>query len=177
MKIIINALAVSVLAISMAVAVSCHAAEINDVADVVSSQPLVRQVSDTRQNCTSEVVQEQIQGSYNQPQQKSYVGAAVGAVTGGIIGNQVGQGQGKTASTAIGAAVGALVGDNMSNSQPQGQYQPQMQSRTIQRCQPYTTTQDVPNGYEVTYRYKGKVGRTHMQYQPGQQINVGINAQ
>lgn len=176
MKIIINAVAVSFLAIAMTVAVACHAAEINDVADVVSAQPLMRQVSETRQNCTSEVVQEQVQGSYNQPQQKSYVGPVIGAITGGIIGHQVGRGTGNTVSTAAGAAVGAMVGDNMSNNQPQ-QYQPQVQTRTIQRCQPYTTTQDVPNGYEVTYRYKGKIGRTHMQYQPGQQINVGINAQ
>lgn len=175
MQIIINAVAVSGLAIAMTVGMACHAAEINDVAEVISAQPIMRQVSETRQNCTSEVVQEQVQGSNNQSS-RSYVGPIIGGVAGAFVGREIGQGNGRTAATVAGAITGTMVGESISNGQ-QGQSSPQYQTRTIQRCQPYTTTQDVPNGYEVTYRYKGMTGRTYMQYQPGQQINVGINAQ
>lgn len=167
-----------ILAVLLASVFSAQAVDFSDMADVVSVQPLTRQVSETRQSCTTEVVQEQvISGGYQQPQQKSYAGPIVGGVTGAIIGNQVGRGDGKTAATAIGAAVGAMVGDSMSNNQPQYQQQPQVQSRNVQRCQPYTTTHTVSDGYDVTYKYNGKIGRTTTQYYPGQQIRVGITAQ
>lgn len=161
----------TILSMCLFASITGFAAEINDVAQVVSYNPITRQVQETRQECYDEQIQES-----SQPQQSSgsYVGPIIGGIAGGILGNQVGGGSGRTAATVGGAIVGTMVGSNMSNNSQQTQ---QTQTRTVQRCRPVTMMKDVPNGYDVTYRYNGKEGRTTTQFQPGQTIRVGISAQ
>lgn len=145
-----------------------HGAEINDVADVVSSTPIFRQVREMRQECYDEQIQE------STPESKSYVGPIIGGITGGLLGNQVGHGNGQMAATAGGAIIGTIVGSNVANS---SDTQPKTQIRTIQRCRPITSIREVISGYDVIYSYNGKEGHTFMQNQPRQTIRVGVSAQ
>lgn len=144
-----------------------YSAEINDVATVVSVTPIYRQISDTRQECHEEHVQEPASSDNS-----SLAGPIIGGIAGGILGNQIGQGNGRIAATAGGAIVGTIVGSKVANSQ-----NAQPQNKVIQHCHPITTTRDIIDGYGVTYRYNGKEGHTITQQQPGQTIRVGITAQ
>ena len=157
--------------ILMMITSSVFAAEINDVADVVSVTPRTRQVQEQRQECYTEQVQES--APQGQPE-RSYGGQIIGGVAGGLLGSQVGQGNGRVAAATAGAITGTIVGGNLSNNQ---QSQPQSRTRDVQRCRPVYETREVVDGYDVVYNYNGRTGRTVTRREPGRVIGVGISAQ
>ena len=72
-----------------------------DFGQVISSTPIIQQVSTPRQVCTTEQVVVQ--------QSKSGAGAVMGAIAGGAMGNAVGGGSGKAAATVLGIVGGAMI--------------------------------------------------------------------
>jgi uncharacterized protein YcfJ len=74
-----------------------------EVGRVISSTPVVQQVTVPRQTCGNEVV----------PGQKSGAGALMGAIAGGAAGNAIGDGSGRAAATILGLFGGAILGDRI----------------------------------------------------------------
>ena len=128
-------------------------------ARVVSTTPVIQQVTVPRQVCNTEqaVVQ----------QQKSGAGALMGAIAGGALGNAVGGGSGKTAATVLGIIGGAVVGDNIEGAPP-------AQVQNVQHCRMQNFYESRTVGYNVAYEYAGKQYSVQMPQDPGQRILLQI---
>jgi uncharacterized protein YcfJ len=104
--------------------------------------------------------------------QDKVVGTVAGALIGGVLGNQVGAGSGKTLATLAGAAAGGYAGNKVQgNMQANDTY-----TTTERRCHTVTDSQEVMDGYEVTYRLGGSEGKVRMDHAPGETIPV-VNGQ
>lgn len=126
---------------------------------VISSTPIIQQVSVPRQVCTTEQVTVQ--------QPKSGAGAIVGAIAGGAMGNAVGGGSGKAAATVLGLIGGAALGDAIEGG-------PAAQTQNVQRCRMQTFYEPRTVAYNVTYEYAGKQYAVQMPYDPGPSIQLQI---
>lgn len=135
------------------------AAQSQETARVISSTPVIQQVTVPRQVCTETPVV--MQG------QRSGVGTVVGAVTGGIIGSQVGNGSGQAIATAIGVIGGAILGDQIEGD-------PAPVVRTASSCTQQVTYENRVVGYNVVYEYAGRQYTTQMNSDPGSQLNIQI---
>ena len=138
-----------------------------DVGRVISSTPIIQQVSVPRQICNTEQVAVQ--------QPKSGAGAVMGAIAGGAMGNAIGNGGGRAAATMIGIMGGAIVGDRVEGA-------PQTQFQNVQRCSTQTFYETRPMAYNVVYEYAGKQYSVQMPQDPGPTIQlqiapVGVNSQ
>ena len=134
------------------------ASDFVDIAQVISSRPIIERVTESRQVCDPVPAQ---QSSGN-----SIVAPILGGVVGGLLGHQVGRGSGQTAATIIGAAGGAVAGSAIANN---ANAQPAQQCRMVQ------TSRDVVNGYDVIYRYNGRDANVKLPYSPGSTIRVGVS--
>lgn len=128
-------------------------------AHVISSTPVIQQISVPRQVCTTEQVAVQAP--------KSGAGAIMGAIAGGAMGNAVGGGSGKAAATVLGIIGGAMVGDNIEGA-------PQAQVQNVQRCRTQTFYENRTVGYNVAYEYAGKQYSVQMPYDPGATLQLQI---
>lgn len=134
----------------------------SDYGRVVSTTPIIQNVSQSRQVCHDETV------SVAAP--RSGVGALIGGVAGGLLGHTIGRGNGNTVATAAGAFTGAIVGDRLDNDDNPSSTQVQ------RRCQIVREPQEQVMGYRVVYEYAGKQYRTRMAQEPGQWIPVSVQA-
>jgi uncharacterized protein YcfJ len=151
-------------------AVVAHAETFVDNARVRAVEPQYEDVATPRQECTTQVVNEQrpIGGGPN------YGGAVVGGVVGGLLGNQVGRGHGREAATAAGAVVGAITGDRMANNQPQ-QYE--VVPREVTSCRTISDMQARLTGYRVSYDWRGQEYSTFMRSNPGPTLQVRVSVE
>lgn len=138
-----------------------------DVGRVLSSTPVMQQVSVPRQVCSTEQVAVQAQ--------KSGAGALLGAIAGGAMGNAVGGGAGRAAATVMGVIGGAVVGDRVEGAPP-------VQMQNVQRCAMQTFYENRPVAYNVVYEFAGRQYAVQMPNDPGPTIAlqvspVGGNAQ
>lgn len=107
--------------------------------------------------------------------QRGYSDAHViaGTIVGGVVGNQFGKGSGNTAATVAGALLGgALVHDaerSRSAARP-SQRVPVRHCETVYRIERRRELV----GYDVTYRYQGRVYHTHTRHDPGDRIPVQV---
>ncbi len=131
-----------------------------DYGQVISSTPIIQQVSVPRQVCTTEQVVVQ--------QPKSGAGAVMGAIAGGAMGNAVGGGSGKTAATILGIVGGAMIGDSVEGSSP-------AQVQDVQRCTTQTFYENRTVAYNVVYEYAGKQYSVQMASDPGPTIQLQIS--
>lgn len=151
-------------------AVAAHAESFFDNARVRSVEPQYENITTPRQECSTQVVNEQraVGGGQN------YGGAVVGGVVGGLLGNQVGRGHGREAATAAGAVVGAITGDRMANSQPQ-QYE--VVPREVTSCRTVNDVQPRLTGYRVNYDWRGQQYSTFMRDNPGPTLQVRVSVE
>jgi uncharacterized protein YcfJ len=138
-----------------------------EVGRVISSTPIIQQVGQPRNVCTTEQVAVQ--------QPKSGAGALMGAIAGGAVGNAIGGGTGQVAATMLGIFGGAIVGDNIEG-------QPMAQVQNVQRCSTQTFYENRTMGYNVVYEYAGKQYSVQMPSDPGPTVQlqitpVGANSQ
>jgi uncharacterized protein YcfJ len=133
---------------------------------VISSTPVVQQVTVPKQICTTTQVQ---------TFQPSGGGALLGAVIGGAIGNQFGRGQGRVASTAAGALGGGLIGNQIESQNGYYVSQPTQQCRTENTLENRTVAQN------VLYEYAGQRFTVEMpatgDFRPGTQIALQVAPQ
>jgi uncharacterized protein YcfJ len=131
-----------------------------DVGRVISSTPIVQQVGQPRNVCTTEQV------SVQQP--KSGAGALMGAIAGGAMGNAVGGGSGKAAATMIGLMGGAIVGDSIEG-------QPMAKNQNVQRCTTQTFYENRTVAYNVVYEFAGKQYSVQMPNDPGPTVQLQVS--
>lgn len=131
-----------------------------DVGRVLSSTPVMQQVSVPRQVCTTEQVAVQ--------PQKSGAGALLGAIAGGAMGNAVGGGAGRAAATVVGVIGGAVVGDRVEGAPP-------VQMQNVQRCAVQTFYESRPVAYSVVYEFAGRQYSVQMPNDPGPTIALQVS--
>lgn len=142
-----------------AAVLSCIASQAQEVGRVISSTPIIQQLGQPRNVCTTEQV--------SVPAPKSGAGALMGAIAGGAMGNAVGGGGGKAAATMIGILGGAIVGDNIEGA-------PMAQTQNVQRCSVQTFYENRTVAYNVVYDYAGKQYAVQMPNDPGPTIQLQI---
>jgi uncharacterized protein YcfJ len=97
----------------------------------------------------------------------------VGAVIGGVIGHQFGSGRGNDAATAAGAFIGA--NHAAAHSYRNGRVVEREVLET--RCETVRSAryESRLEGYDVTYRYQGRLYQTRTDYDPGKRIKVRVD--
>ncbi len=152
-----------------------------EYAKVISATPIYRsvRVNNPRQECTDD------RNGYNRSaynDRGNYAiapdtaGALIGAIAGGVVGHQFGKGKGRDAATVAGVLLGAGIGHQEGNRRNNSGYS---QSGYQQRCntrQSSYVDQRV-DGYDVTYKYDGRLYHTQMPYDPGNRIAVSVDVQ
>lgn len=136
-------------------ALGCVGVGAQEVGRVISSTPVIQQVSVPRQSCANEVV----------PGQKSGGGALMGAIAGGAAGNAIGDGSGRAAATVLGLFAGAILGDRI-----EGGGQPQ----NVQRCVTQNFIENRTVAYNVVYEYGGKQYQVQMPQDPGPTVQLQV---
>lgn len=131
-------------------------------AEVLGVKPIVHKTRTPRQECHDEAVTRQAPVK----DEHQIIGTVAGAVIGGVIGHQIGGGTGKELATVAGAAGGGYAGNRV---------QKNLQDRdtvtsTEQRCETVYDTAEKEAGYEVRYRFDGKVATVHMDRDPGPRL-------
>ncbi len=148
-----------------------HQGHFQDMAKVVSVEPIYRTVEITtpERHCWDEDVQ------HYQPNQHSYTGTVLGGIIGGVVANKVsrGHGRGRDVATVAGALLGSSIGHDISHKNNGGYYT----TSTERRCEvnERTTYEEELVGYDVTYRYKGRLFTTRTQEHPGKRIPVMVD--
>lgn len=150
-----------------------------DYAEVVSVDPIIDRVQRPvyRDECWQEPV------TYREPVRyrgghRDRAPAVLGGIIGGLVGNQFGHGSGRDAATLAGAALGyAAVRDSQRHYgggyYSGGRQYTTYEQRCAQRAQ-YVSDEQV-SGYDVTYRYNGRLYRTVTDYHPGDSIRVRVD--
>ena len=149
-----------------------HRERFQDTAKVIEAEPVYRtvEVSHPERHCWDEEVTRQ------QPKHHSYTGTILGGIIGGVVANKVssGRGRGKDVATVAGALLGSSIGHDISHKNSRGGYTTTSLER---RCEVthHTTYEEKLVGYDVTYRYKGRLFTTRTQEHPGKRIPVVVN--
>jgi uncharacterized protein YcfJ len=150
-----------------------------DEAEVISVDPIIEQVSEPsdREVCWSEPV------TYREPvrRRRSNSGPLLGAIIGGVIGHQFGSGHGRDAATVAGAAIGysAVKDEQRHQDYRYGRYGERVVHTNEQRCRVETDyhSEERVLGYDVAYRYNGRVYHTRTDAHPGDTIRVRVDVQ
>lgn len=124
----------------------------NQYATVISSYPILENISIPTQNCTPVFIKTQ-----------DPYAPIIGGVIGGLIGNQFGKGSGKTIATISGSLVGTHIGSNHYNN------------FWGQSCQTSFQTKTVVNSYQVRLSYQNNIFEQTMNWNPPIGTNLPIN--
>ncbi len=144
--------------------------ELYDYARVIDVRPIYREirVSQPVRECWDEPVYHTHGGH------KSASGMLAGGLIGGIIGHQIGKGRGNKVATAVGTLIGAQIGHEAVN----GHVKPHRETVVgyEERCKTrhQVSYEEVVDGYDVTYKYRGRSYQVQMPYDPGKRIKMRI---
>ena len=139
-----------------AMGLAAFGASAQEYGNVVSSVPVIQQVSVPRTVC-----QPVAQG----PVSTTGGGAVVGGLTGAGVGSMIGQGSGNAAAIAAGTIIGAIVGNNV-------EAQNQRYAQTVPQCYTQNTLENRTVAYDVTYEYRGQQFSARMPYDPGRTVQL-----
>ena len=133
-------------------------------AEVLDVVPVRKSYSTPREVC------EQVTRVHEVPQQDPdrVTGKLLGAVIGGVVGHQFGGGRGKDAATAGGAILGGMIGDKVQRDRQQAK----RYTTTENHCYSVNDTREKIIGYDVSYRYDGRVEVIRLGYQPETRVPV-----
>ena len=134
-------------------------AQSQEMARVLSSTPVVTQVSVPKQVCSETHV---ITAA-----PKSGAGAVMGAIAGGAIGNNIGGGSGRALATAAGVIGGAIFGDSIEGAPPPV-------ARQVTSCTNQISVENRVTAYNVLYEYGGKQYSSQLPNDPGPNLPVQI---
>jgi uncharacterized protein YcfJ len=143
--------------------------DLYEYATVLDARPLYREVkvSKPERECWDEPVYHTRRGH------RSAGGMLVGGLIGGIVGHQVGKGRGNKVATAMGTLIGAQIGHQVVNADVQTE-------RTLAGYEEHCKTrhqvsyEEVLEGYDVTYEYRGGQYQLVMPYDPGEHIKMRV---
>ncbi|MGC1176176.1 glycine zipper 2TM domain-containing protein [Polaromonas sp.] len=137
---------------------AASASAMDILARVISSTPVVQQVSVPQQVCTTQPMITQAP--------PSGAGAVMGALAGGAMGNAVGDGGGRALATVIGLVGGAMVGNNIEGNRNQVQ--------NVQQCGTQTSYENRTTHYNVVYEYADKQYTIQMPNDPGLYVRLQV---
>ncbi len=143
-----------------------------DHAKVVEVRPIYREVrvSTPVRECYDEPVYHTESGH-----PKSAGGMLAGGIIGGIIGHQIGDGRGRKIATAVGTLVGAQIGHDAVNGHRR-HAEPELAGyREHCTTRQRVSYEEVVDGYDVTYKYRGRHYNIEMPYHPGKRIKVRVD--
>lgn len=142
-------------------AVSAVSAQAAEYGRVISSIPVVAQVTSPQRSCwTEETVVRQPGG---------HGGAVIGGIFGALLGNSFGRGSGNVAATAAGAVLGAAAGSSVDDARSDVQ--------TVRRCEVTNSSEQRTVGYDVTYEYAGQRYTTRMASDPGEWVPIRVTVE
>ncbi len=166
--------AITLAAILLATSVAAQAGpreRFQDTAKVISAEPIYRTVEITtpERHCWDEEVE------HYHANQHGYTGTVVGGIIGGVVGHKISRnrGRGRDMATVAGALLGSAIGHDMSHNKRGGYYT----TSTERRCEvtERVSYEEELVGYDVTYRYKGRLFTTRTDEDPGERIPVRVN--
>ncbi len=144
-----------------------------DYAKVVRAEPIYRQVrvSEPVRDCRQVPVYHTRSHS-----SKSASGMLAGGLLGGIIGHQVGKGRDKRVATAVGTLIGAQIGHEAVNGHGDAGHRSREIVGYEKHCETHQEVryEEVLDGYDVTYKYRGRHYNIVMPYDPGKRIKMRI---
>ena len=143
----------------------------SEFAEVVDSRPVYREirVPVSHEQCYDERVPTRSSARIGETG-----GTLIGGILGYVAGNQIGKGTGRDVARVAGAVTGAAIGSSYGNRGASGygdEYTYQTRCRTV-RDYRYETALD---GYDVTYRYNGRIFQTRWPHDPGARIPVDVD--
>jgi uncharacterized protein YcfJ len=141
-----------------------------EMARVTRVRPIYREIKVTEP--VSECWDEPVQSSHRRKHEHSGGSMLVGGLIGGLIGHQFGKGRGKKLATAVGTIVGAQLGHESNRSKRRHQKTVQYETHCNTRHQ--VSYEEVIDGYEVNYSFKGRQYEIEMPYHPGKRIKMRI---
>ena len=140
-----------------------------EYAKVIDVTPVVEtySVNNPVEHCWDERVRTRSHAS------RSRTPEILGGIIGAAIGHEFGRGRGKDVATVAGAVLGASVAHDVkrNNTRRGSTYE------VVQRCEikdSYTKHKRVV-GYDVAYRFNGRVFYTQMAQHPGKKIRVNVS--
>ena len=111
---------------------------------------------------------------HTQHQHKSAGGMLAGGLIGGIIGHQIGQGRGNKLATAVGTLVGAHIGHEAVNGHVEQTPVETVEYRELCETRHTVSYEQVVDGYDVAYKFRGKRYHVQMPYHPGKRIKMRV---
>lgn len=145
-----------------------------DYAKVTRVEPFFRQfdVSVPQQQCWNHEVPYTVHEHDAHP--RAAAPMIVGGVIGGVIGHQFGKGRRRDLATLAGSVIGASLGHD--HAYRSARTRTHHAVRYEQRCRTVMEhhTEERVEGYNVTYRYKGRIFQTRMPYDPGKRLRVRV---
>jgi uncharacterized protein YcfJ len=129
------------------------------LARVLSSTPVVQQVTVPRQVCNNQ--------QYVTEAPRTGGGAVLGALAGGAAGNAIGDGSGRALATVIGLVGGAIVGDRVEGGGRQ-------QLQNVQQCSQQMAYENRTTHYNVVYEYQGTQYNAQMANDPGLYVRLQV---
>lgn len=144
--------------------------DVFEYARVIDAEPLYREVK------VSTPVREchQVPVYHTQQQHKSAGGMLAGGLIGGIIGHQFGKGRGNKVATAVGTLVGAHIGHEAVNGHVSEAPTEVVEYREHCETHQRVSYEQVVDGYDVTYKFRGKRYHVQMPYHPGKRIKMRV---
>lgn len=138
-------------------------------AKVVDARPVYERVSQQvpRDYCEAETV------AYRTGGRDSHTGTILGGLIGAAIGNELGHSRrNKDVGMVAGGLLGASIGRDLSRNNNGSS----IRYREEQVCHTRYTTEYRERlvGYDVTYRYQGRLYQTHTRHHPGDRIPVDV---
>ncbi len=161
-----------------------------DYAQVISSEPLVRQVSVTvpRRECYNEThyvpVRVGRHGSGYGAGPSTAGSMILGGLVGAAIGHQIGNQQSRKTGAIAGAIIGSAIGNEAAlrrgahGSRYDNEYsRDELRAVESQRCEVRNEehVEERIDGYRVTYRYNNRTYTTQTARDPGAQIRVRVS--
>jgi len=142
--------------------------DFRDKARVLNSKPIyeVVRVNQPEERCWTERIHHR-GGSRTE----SYTPTIAGAIVGGVVGNQFGHGRGKDAMTVAGVLLGGSIGNDLGKKPSRGYVTNEQRCELVDH---YREHEELV-GYDVTYKYKGKVFHTRTDREPGKFIDVHVS--
>lgn len=142
-----------------------------EYAKVVRVRPIYREVEFSRP--VRECWQEPVYHTDND-HHGSAGGMLAGGLIGGIIGHEIGKGRNKRIATAMGTLIGAQIGQQAA-ARGHKHRKPELAGYE-EHCNTrhQVDYEEVVDGYDVTYRFRGKRYRVEMPYDPGKRIKMRI---
>ncbi len=134
-------------------------------ADVISVVPIIEYVY------SSQPVREcRTVGTVSYERQSAGPGLLLGGVIGGAIGQDIARSTGNDVAIVAGTLIGAAIGHDISHTRTTVVTQPQYECNSHQ----HQHREERITGYQVQYRYAGRIYSTHTDRHPGDHIRVTI---